>query len=182
MEAERTERISTRDGKTLFVRPMTPDDRPAYLREFEQLSAETRYRRFLAPITDLTSSEVTYFTNVDHRDHEALIALTGEGEIVGVGRYIRLEAGADVAEVAVTVADAWQGRGVGTALLNRLAERGARAGVRAFRGVCLTENTDMQRLLRQRGPDTKASRPEPGLVEIEVRLPVPADTLNQPHR
>jgi RimJ/RimL family protein N-acetyltransferase len=176
VEARRGERTITRDGEELFVRPISPDDRVAYLREFERLSEETRYRRFLAPIKQLADSEVTYFTDVDHRDHEALIALTGEGEIVGVARYIRLGAGAEVAEVAVTVVDAWQGRGVGTALLHRIAQRGRHAGVRAFRGVCLTENTDMQQLLRELGPDAKTSHPEPGLVEVEVRLPESDDT------
>jgi GNAT superfamily N-acetyltransferase len=173
---ERAESFSTRDGSELLVRPLTPADRAAYLRAFEHLSDETRYRRFLAPIKHLTSSEVAYFTNVDHRDHEALIALTREREIVGVARYIRFGEGADAAEVAVTVADAWQGRGVGTALLHRLAERGRRAGVKAFRGICLTGNTDMQQLLRELGPGARASHPEPGLVEIEARLPSPGET------
>jgi RimJ/RimL family protein N-acetyltransferase len=170
------ELITTRDGTELFVRPMYPGDRAAYLREFEQLGEQTRYRRFLAPIKQLSESEVTYFTNVDHSDHEALIAVTREGEIVGVARYIRLTEGADLAEVAVTVADAWQGRGVGTILLHRLADRAGRAGVETFRGICLTENTDMQQLLRELGPEVKVSRPDPDLIQIDAKLPAPGDT------
>jgi GNAT superfamily N-acetyltransferase len=147
------------------------DDRQAFLRNFEHLSERTRYRRFLAPIKRLTSDEITYFTEVDHRDHEALIAMTEDGEIVGIARYIRFGPGSPEAEVAVTVADQWQGRGVGTALLARLAERGAGVGVKAFRGLCLTANTDMQQLLKELGPGARKSHPEEGIVEIEAPLP-----------
>jgi RimJ/RimL family protein N-acetyltransferase len=171
MEGQDAEHIRTRDGSDLLVRPITPDDREAFLRNFEHLSAQTRYRRFLAPIKQLTNDEVTYFTEVNHRDHEALIALTPGGEIVGIARYIRFGPDSPGAEVAVTVADGWQGRGVGTALLARLAERGLSEGVEAFQGICLAGNTDMQRLLRELGPGARKSHPEDGVVEIEARLP-----------
>jgi GNAT superfamily N-acetyltransferase len=173
--AERADRITTRDGNELLVRPIEADDRAAYLEAFEQLSEGTRYKRFLAPIKQLSSDEVAYFTSVDHRDHEALIALTPDGEIVGVARYIRLGPTAEIAEVAVTVADAWQGRGVGTALLRRLAGRGRAQGIEAFRGICLSGNTDMQELLMELGPGARFSHPDPGLVEIEARLPTTRD-------
>jgi GNAT superfamily N-acetyltransferase len=122
------------------------------LRTVDHLSDETRYRRFLAPIKQLTSDEITYFTEVDHRDHEALIALTADGEIVWIARYIRFGPESTGAEVAVTVADEWRGRGVGTALLALLAQRAAEAVIEAVQGICLAGNTDVQQLLRELGP------------------------------
>ena len=71
------------------------------MRTFDDLSDETRYRRFLAPIKQLTSDEITYFTEVDHRDHEALIALTADGEIVWIARYSRFGPESTGPEVAV---------------------------------------------------------------------------------
>lgn len=175
MEVHPAERFTTRDGSELLVRPIAPDDRAAFLQAFEHLSDETRYRRFLAPIKRLKSRELDYFTEVDHRDHEALIALTLAGEIIGVARYVRLEGHGDTAEVAVTVADAWQGRGVGTALLDRLAKRARCAGIETFRGICLAGNTDMRQLLKKLGPGARTSSPEGGLVEIEAKLRSPGD-------
>jgi GNAT superfamily N-acetyltransferase len=77
--------------------------------------------RKLAPIKQLTSDQLAYFTELDHRDHEALVAVTPSGRIVGVARYIRFGKGSTGAEVAVTVADEWQQRRVGYALLRALA-------------------------------------------------------------
>ena len=107
-----------RDGSRVDVRPARPDDRELLREGFERLSPESRYRRFLVPVTTISERWLTYLTNVDHHDHEALAALdpvTGRG--VGVARYVRSEHRRDVAEAAVVVADDWQGRGLGTLLL-----------------------------------------------------------------
>lgn len=165
------ETVALRDGSELLVRPIAPDDRAALLAAFEHLSDESRYRRFLATTQRLTGSELSYFTEIDHRDHEALIAVTPIGEIVGVARYIRFEGVEDKAEVAVTVADAWQGRGAGTALLARLTARARQAGIETFSGICLAENTDMQRLLTELSPGARTRVAGSGLVEIEAKLP-----------
>ena len=87
----------------------------------EQSSHDAIYHRFLNPHGRLTAAELRYFTEVDHRDHEALIAVDpGSGVGVGVARYIRDHERRDSAEIAVSVLEAWQGRGVGKALLRRL--------------------------------------------------------------
>jgi GNAT superfamily N-acetyltransferase len=170
-QPEPREELVTRRGDALQVRPIEPGDKEALTRAFEHLSDESRYRRFLAPIRHLTRREVAYFTELDHREHEALIAVTPEGEIVGVARYVRLDDRPGVAEVAVTVADEWQGRGVGTALLERLARWARDNDVRSFLGICLADNADMQELLRELSPGCTTRHVGDGLVEVEAELP-----------
>jgi GNAT superfamily N-acetyltransferase len=163
--------IRTRDGARLTVRPIEPGDKKALVRGFEHLGEESRHRRFLAPIRHLTRSELAYFTELDHRNHEALVAFDGDGELVGVARYVRLDDRPGLAEVAVTVPDDWQGRGVGTALLDRLSRRARANGVRSFLGICLADNREMQELLRELGPTSRSRQVGDGLVEVEVDLP-----------
>jgi RimJ/RimL family protein N-acetyltransferase len=165
----------SRDGTPLLVRAIRPTDRQALAENFDHLSEETRYRRFLAPIKRLTERDLAYLTDVDHRDHEALIALTAIGEIVGVARYIRLDARPATAEVAVTVADDWQ-RGIGTMLLRRLAVRARANGVTCFLGICLSRNADMIGMLRHLGPERPTRGDDPAIVEIEVEIPADPDS------
>jgi len=126
--------IALRDGSQVRIRQGHHTDRELLLRGFERLSAESRYRRFLAPMKELTESTVRYLTEIDHHDHEAMIALdeqTGEG--IGVARYVRDPDHRDVAEVAVTVIDDWQGRGLGTLLLEVISARAREEGSPASR-------------------------------------------------
>jgi hypothetical protein len=74
--------VALRDGSSVVVRPVRPEDRELLLAGFERLGPESRYQRFLAPLAELTDDIVTYLTDVDHHDHEALAAIdaaTGEG-------------------------------------------------------------------------------------------------------
>ena len=165
-----------RDGSQVVVRPIEPGDREQLEAGFERLSAESRYQRFLAPMSHLNAEMLDYLTDVDHHDHEALVALdaaTGEG--AGIARFVRLEDRPDVAEAAVTVADAWQGRGLGTLLLELLAGRAREEGVTRFTALMLAENTDMMELLERLGPVRIVDR-EIGTVEVESGLP--ADGLS----
>ena len=162
------ELVSLPDGATVVIRPIAPTDAPALLRGLEHLSPRSRYRRFLGT-PRIGPAELRYLTDVDHRDHEALGAAdpaTGEG--VGIARYIR-EPGADSAEIAVTVDDDWQGRGVGTALLVRLADRARAAGIRRFTGLILAENAPMRALMTKLGT-AESSNIGDGTVEASVRL------------
>src|ERR1700704_1191416 len=87
------------------IRPIEPDDKEALASGFDRLSERSRYRRFLSPRGPLTAAELRYFTEVDHRNHEALVAVdrdTGEG--VGVARFVRSPDDDKVAEMAVAVA------------------------------------------------------------------------------
>lgn len=172
MSARTRERtITTRDGVELVVRPITAADREALRDHFEHLSFETRYRRFMAAIKHLSEGELTRLTDIDHHDHEALVALVPGGELVGVARCMRLPGAPHRAEVAVTIADAWQGRGVGTQLLHLLAERAHELGIRCFVATCLAHNRPMLELFRELGTAVSERNAGDGIVEVEVELP-----------
>jgi RimJ/RimL family protein N-acetyltransferase len=166
------ERVTLRDGSEMLVRPIEPRDKARLVHGFEALSPESRYRRFLTPMTSLRPKMLRYLTEVDHHDHEALVAASAEnGEPVGVARYIRTADDPTAAEVAVAVVDRWQGRGAATELLRRLGERARAEGIERFTATCLAENRDVLELLEGIGAG-RARRMEGGLVEVGVELPV----------
>jgi GNAT superfamily N-acetyltransferase len=163
--------VALRDGSRVAVRPVRPDDRERLVAGFARLGGESRYQRFLAPMAELSEADITYLTDIDHHDHEALAAIdleTGEG--VGVARFIRRADRPDTAEAAVTVIDEWQGRGVGTALLDLLAARARAEGVTWFTALLLAENRDMLDVLEAAGPVHVVGR-DRGTIEIEAELP-----------
>src|SRR4051812_16863371 len=136
-----------RDGARVLVRPIAPDDRAALAAGFARLSPESRFRRFLSPKRQLTEHDLDVLTRVDHHDHEALVALEAEtGEGIGVARFVRTRP--DRAEPAVVVADDWQGRGVGTLLLDLLAERAWEEGIRTFSATLLASERARDRTPR----------------------------------
>src|SRR3954451_9428768 len=125
--------ITVPDGSIISIRPIAPEDRALLEVAFAELSDESRYRRFLSPMSNLSPAQLDYLIDVDHHDHEALIALDeGAESLIGVARYVRT--GETVAEPAVAVADDWQRRGVGTALLDALVDRAIEAGIASFSG------------------------------------------------
>jgi GNAT superfamily N-acetyltransferase len=162
--------VVLRDGSRIRVRPGRPSDRDLLIRGFERLSPESRYRRFLAATPELTDDMVRYLTEIDHHDHEAMAAFderTGEG--VGVARYVRRADRPETAEVAVTVVDAWQRKGVATVLLEVLAGRARAEGITSFTAVLLSSNQDMIDLIDSLGP-AQVVRREMGTTEVEVPL------------
>lgn len=163
--------VQLADGAWLLVRPITPDDKDALRAGLERLGRESRYARFLTPVGTFSERELRYLTDVDHHDHEALVAedaATSDG--VGVARFVRLPDEPGVAEFAVAVADDWQGRGAGTVLLRLLAERAREEGVERFRGLMLARNRPIQELVGMLGEPRVLER-GPGTVELEVELP-----------
>ena len=145
-------RITLRSGHRVLLRALRPDDAPGLAEAFEQLSETSRYRRFFTAKPHLSERSLAFFTDVDHHDHEALVAVTpGSGQLVGVARFIRNPREPDQAEGAVTVIDSWQRRGLGTALLRELAQRAAEEGIRHFTAEILAENRPMLTLARRLG-------------------------------
>jgi GNAT superfamily N-acetyltransferase len=161
--------VTLRDGSSIFIRPIEPDDKAAVVSAFEKLSPESRYRRFFSPLGRLGARDLAYLTEVDHHDHEALIAHDDLGEPLGVARYVR---GADPhkAEVAVAVVDEWHGRGVATALLTRLVDRAREEDVRIFTATILTDNRDAIGLMRSLG-DAHRVGPPSTTTDLEIELP-----------
>jgi RimJ/RimL family protein N-acetyltransferase len=163
---------ATRDGRTIVIRPLEPGDKPLLVEGLKRMSEESRYRRFLAPKPSFTAAELAYLTEVDHHDHEALIAIEPEsGDPVGVARYVRDPVQQHVAEAALAVVDEWQHRGVGTALLRHLIARARQEDVRRFRASVLSDNQPMLRLLDQPGlQPTGLESPGPGVQAAEFDL------------
>src|SRR5689334_13308164 len=113
--------VVLRDGSTVVIRPVRGTDAPLLADGFTRLSARSRQMRFLTRKNEPTPTELRYFTEVDHHDHEALGALNyADGRGVGIARYVRDADDPQAAEIAVTVIDDWQGRGLGTELLTQL--------------------------------------------------------------
>jgi RimJ/RimL family protein N-acetyltransferase len=162
-------RLTLPDGTELGVRPLEPTDRAALVAAVARLSPMTRYYRFAAPKPRLTETDLVQLLSVDHHDHEALVAYvpaTGEG--VAVARYVRLRDTPDAAELAVTVTDDWQGRGVGTALTALLVERARAEGLTRLRAITLAENRRALKMVLGRGFKPYAT--SGGLVETELDL------------
>lgn len=152
------------------MRPIRAEDKAALAAGFERLSEQSRYQRFLTPISELSDTELRYLTEVDHTDHEALIAVEpSSGDAVGVARFVRL-ADRETAEAAVTIVDDWQGRGMGTGLCGLLAERAREEGVKRFTALLLAENRQMLDVLSTLGPSRTVSNRD-GTVQVEVEVP-----------
>ena len=151
------------------MRPIEPGDKAAILAIYEGLSEQSRYQRFMTAVAEPSESDLRYLTEVDHTDHEALLAIdAGSGAATGVGRFVR--AGADSAEAAIAVVDHWQGRGLGTVLCQLLAERAREVGVRRFEALLLATNVQMLDVLAALGPAKVISR-DAATIQVEVEIP-----------
>jgi len=166
------ERVRLRDGSTVVVRPVRPEDRDLFVAGFERMSGESRYRRFMSHKKKLSEQELDFFTRLDHDLHEAIGALDGEtGEGAGVARMHRLPDDPSIAEAAVTVVDDWQGRGLGGVLLERLTARARAIGVRHFEATLFTTNKAMLRLFEKLGC-MRSHREDLEVLAIDVELPL----------
>jgi RimJ/RimL family protein N-acetyltransferase len=160
-----------RDGTEVLIGRVTPDDAPRLAEAFAQLSEESRRLRFLGPKPSLSASELRYLTEVDGHRHEALCAIEpASGRGVAIGRFVRAPEDRTRAEVAITVADDWQGRGLGKLLLARLTERAREEGVERFTALVSQDNTSMKRLLAHVHPAPDVIAGSNGIVEYEVEL------------
>ena len=161
--------VALRDGSQVVIRPVGSADAPLLADGFARLSPESRRMRFLRRKDELTPAEVRYFTDVDHHDHEALGALDrAGGRGVGVARYVRDTGDPQSAEIAVTVVDDWQGRGLGAELLARLSGRARTEGIRRFTALVSADNAAMAGLLRS--VSASPVHREYGAVEYEIPL------------
>ncbi len=160
--------VVLRDGCTIAVRPLATGDVAAIGSWFDRLGPETRYARFLGSVAVLDDRTRAQLAQVDHRDHEALTAVTPDGAVVGIARYIRLP-DSTTAEVAVAVADQWRGRGIASLLLQRIAARARAMGIDCLTALCLASNGTILGLLSRLGPMT-TTPPEAEVVEVRISL------------
>jgi acetyl coenzyme A synthetase (ADP forming)-like protein len=135
-----------RDGGSIHIRAIRPDDRERLLDHFHRLSARSVYFRFFGTKRRLTDAELDRFTRLDFVRNAALVATLrhdGTERIIGVGRYAALDPTPHAAEVAFAVADEHQGRGIGTVLLDHLVPLARGAGITEFQAEVLGENNQM---------------------------------------
>jgi GNAT superfamily N-acetyltransferase len=173
------ETATLRDGSRVSLRLVRPSDKELLRRGFERLSPESRYRRFLSAKSELRDDELKYLTEVDGHNHFAIGASTtaedGTEEGVGIARFIRSSDDPRAAEPAVAVVDDWQGRGLGTLLLARLAAAARERDVDRFQGRALAANEAISGILEQLGSSVTV-RADGGELAVDVNLPdVPAD-------
>jgi RimJ/RimL family protein N-acetyltransferase len=144
------------DGTPVWVRAIRPDDRDTLGAAFARLSERSVYHRFFQTKTELSERELRYLTELDFVGHVGLFVLRGDAgsrELMGVARFIRLPgaAGRDRAEVAFTVGDGYQGRGVATLLLRHLILLASRVGIRYFEADVLPDNKAMLKVFEHSG-------------------------------
>ena len=164
-------RLRLGDGTGVELRPFRPGDGGLLVAGFARMSPQSRYRRFLAPVPRLTDSMLTFLTSVDGTDHRAWGAMIDEpaGEVgAGVVRWVRTKADPAVAELAVTVIDDYQGRGLGGLLLDVAVLDAFAFGVERFEGLVLGENASSRRMLARGGA---MLRPDGGGV-LAYNLPL----------
>ncbi|MCW2540827.1 MAG: family N-acetyltransferase [Frankiales bacterium] len=138
------------DGGVVHLRPITPDDADALVTFHGGLSMRTRYLRYFSAYPTIPQRDLFRFSHVDHHDRVALGAWLG-GELIAVGRFDRSSADPTRAEIAFVVADVHQGRGIGSMLLEHLAEAGREVGLRRFEALVLAENRPMMRVFLDAG-------------------------------
>ncbi|MDP1794242.1 MAG: GNAT family N-acetyltransferase [Acidimicrobiales bacterium] len=148
------------------VRPIDAADTHLLIAAHDQLSPEARRLRFFRPHPVMSEEEASYFTHVDHVDREAFVA-TWHDQIVAVARYDRV--GPDEAEIAFVVGDDFQGHGLATTLLDRLAEHAREVGITRFVADTFGDNRAAIGLLRHWAPNRKASI-DSGFMHFEMEI------------
>ena len=168
-QADSAEHVVLGDGSRVVIRQVHREDGPLLADGFARFSAESRRLRFLSDKTRLTDAELSYFTHIDHHDHEALGALDEiDGRALGIARFVRDTEDPELAEIAVAVVDDWQGRGLGTELVTRLLRRAQEEGIHRFIALVAVENEVMVNLLHDLGGDLRSSPNEAGAVEYTL--------------
>ncbi len=166
------ETIKLKSGRRVVIREIRPDDGPRLKLGYRALSPQSQYRRFLGSKPRLTDADVRYLTDVDGRNHFALVATTTTAPdwIIAVARFVRFAEDPEAAEFAIVVGDPYQGEGLGTEMLERLAMAATARGIRRFRATVLAENIAVHKLTRRLAGRLANERHLGFVDEVEVEL------------
>jgi RimJ/RimL family protein N-acetyltransferase len=158
----------------VVIRAIRPSDRELLAAGMAKLSPESARRRFLTAKSSLSARELTYLTEVDGRDHVALVAVMADapGELAAVGRFVRLPEDPTTAEVAIVVADELQGRGLGRRIGVMLADEARALGIERFSATLLSDNAAAHRLFAAISRRLRSHHVN-GLEELVAELPPP---------
>ena len=161
------------DGTDVTVRPIRPEDAEIEQDFVQNLSPESKYFRFMQSMDRLTPMMLARFTQIDYDREMALVAVinehTPEARILGVARYVS-NPDRQSCEFALTVADAWQQKGLGRQLMQRLMTVARDRGIEIMQGDVLSQNSKMLRLCERLGFRTVHRRDEPDVVEVRRHL------------
>ena len=161
------------DGTPILIRPIRPDDKHLLAEGLRNMSELSVQRRFLSSKTRFTRSELRYLTELDGRDHVALVAESPTQPVrrlIGVARFVRLPDDPDTAEAAIVVADDWHGRGLGSKLAGALAARARGAGIRRFTATMASDNAPALRLMQKLTRELDRRHTGSGLSELVADL------------
>jgi acyl-CoA synthetase (NDP forming)/GNAT superfamily N-acetyltransferase len=168
MAGDRSADVLLSDGSTVHLRPIRPADAPAIVDFHSRMSDRTRYLRYFSPYPRIPERDLERFVNVDHADREAFVTVAGD-RITAVGRYERLGPDSPDAEVAFVVEDAHQGRGIGSVLMEHLAEAARANGISRFVAEVLPQNGGMLRVFSDFGYQVQR-RYEDGVVHLSFPI------------
>ncbi len=163
-----------KDGREVVIRAVRPDDKEGFTRGFEQLGSEAVYRRFFSPRKQFSEDELKTATEIDFVRVVALIAEieeNGENRLIGACRYVAIDKNdpPKMAEIAFTVVDAWQGKGLGKILFRHLADIGKACGVEKFEAIVLSENRGMMKVFTSTGLKVNRKN-EGGETSFDIEL------------
>jgi RimJ/RimL family protein N-acetyltransferase len=163
-----------RDGRTIEIRALRPQDRDALIAALDRSSPMSVFRRFLGAKHHFTEQEISYFVNVDFVDHVALVALADENGrpvVIGGGRYIILPQTAR-AELAFAVVDHYQGQGIGAAMMRHLVILARNAGLSELVADVLSSNIAMLKVFENSSLPMSTTR-ESEVLHVTLRLSLP---------
>ena len=161
------------DGASILIRPIRADDKRMLEDGLRHLSDESVQRRFLTLKRSFSRAELQYLTEVNGRDHVALVAeYPGEPvrRLIAVARFVRLAEDPTAAEVAIVVADDWQRRGVGSLLAELLAEEARRARIARFTATMASDNVAAHRLMHRLTTHLELRNAGHGVSELVLDL------------
>ncbi|MGB5065536.1 MAG: GNAT family N-acetyltransferase, partial [Candidatus Competibacter sp.] len=170
---ELEETLSLPDGSTLWIRPVRPEDEPAFIAGFTQLSREEVRMRFMYVVKELTHADAARLTRIDYDREMALVALRQRvGQAPGLCGVARFSHGFDRAraEFAIVLLRDATGIGLGSLLLHRLIDHARGQGIRELFGEVLRDNEPMLKLCRAMGFTVRACPDDPGVTIATLPL------------
>jgi RimJ/RimL family protein N-acetyltransferase len=168
--AELIDVVHLADGGRVVIRPVLPQDQELMSAFFDDLTGDARCNRFMHPVSEPSSKLLRQFTQVDYANHVALVAevlVDGREVVIGEARYVRAHDPSS-AEISVSVAEPWQGKGLAELMLSKLECRAATAGIRRMIGYTLATNEKMLSLGRRIGFSESAAAQ--GVIRLEKTL------------
>jgi RimJ/RimL family protein N-acetyltransferase len=165
-----------KNGTLVFVRFLKQSDKEYIEKGYKELSFKSQYFRFISPPKSLSDKYLKYLTEVDNKNHVAMIAFAIEKQsktAIGVARYIRLVDNPSSAEYAITVTDSFQNKGLGTILFNLLIEHAKKNNISNLIGYILSENYPMLKIVKHHNIDIQR---EKGSL-LRVVLPLKKDDI-----